>query len=1368
MPVKSKNKKNSKDLSSNLSNNNILLYQSIPSFSSDIDELRRVENKVNDLKTIILMINTIDSILASSENEKWIELADLTDKINRHAKDLQTIRNTYGELKSNGICWQDIYHIKVIATHKPDAMKTIRADLLLDLPLLKNKLLFILKDQSDFISNNFEVNDTIELNALITNTPDEIGPNLKKIEANISREYSLLIIERIKLETNLNINEFTFSTREDKYFLARKLTIIGELLNQLSTDNEWKAFVSHIKDIIKMRDLLVHENKKLLNVNPATETLIGDTIKIIFSRIVIAIDSKESDDLELLNAISTLYKFLDESLDVVTSPVVTNLKKKSKEKTEETLEKFIAKICSSIERNLDINKLESEYLNKINGLDSEIKATFPNTIFTEESKLKLQNINEKNKLELQNKLAEEERSRKEKAIAGKISIKLNQIEAEFKFLGALSAYSSNNIKHTYIYEHSINVIGDLIEQIRDIKEKESLEVVSARASNTFKLFQSSNIHLRKNGLSHDIFSFSSQKFDQLVLNDILPAHDDVRAVNYILSNHGVVISSVRMMNNVGTSYIRLGMYEEAIKTFQEAKEYILKNPEKIKEEKMKSCGVESLVNIVSFMDLDEVSFGIDSYAYEVTDNLITAYTLNGSIEQANNLTRELIGKINFEEVIGSDNKLRDLLASTINMLAKNLYQANKIEEAKYLYEAMLKLSRDKEIMGHSKIGLMDCLVKLGNHELAKGIKDNLELNANEITIFMLKMRKCVEAVEGDRVQNAVALVDEMSQFLITNEGVLKGFIGDRFFLLFLKIIDSKLKIFDKESERNIGQLNNIENEFNERLKLIPASFQEAQEIENTYLFFSSSYLGLSTYLINNKISDGLNELKRAKEYSNKAISISSGSRLEAYRQLAVEYSNYDTIESLEVALDIEKAYKINNEITHLNYAIAIFNLAESYSSKKELDNALPNYQKAIDLIKNLNEIINHPEALKTLGTCYERFGEINQDTKFFDQAIATYNQFLLIVPKGSADAQEVKSYIKECEAKKELQVELDKVEEKVIYSYKNKKQLSSSFKVYGIEKENLRKYFKVSLGADINISDLPTKKGYLVAVSEEMDSALKILSNKHSAMANQKVGLLCIDASMDSEYVRVNDEAFEKFGNNLFIAGKEFSASHSKLFTLENDIRTSDNIDYSTMAFTAQQGLRFYPTVKYFFKILGVNLPEIEISSEAKGILDFALGMTKINANTPDNKLVPGQIIESASYFSGLKIIDMINTRPVDERPNDLYGLLKACSGELSNGLVSGISIMSPIYTAYGLVSGSAQCLSKYNLFQEEGFTQSNIRIAGDFIVGIASAYMVPGNIISKSCVLISNVVMTDISIKVAFASFDIGLSGVENSYSND
>lgn len=256
-------------------------------------------------------------------------------------------------------------------------------------------------------------------------------------------------------------------------------------------------------------------------------------------------------------------------------------------------------------------------------------------------------------------------------------------------------------------------------------------------------------------------------------------------------------------------------------------------------------------------------------------------------------------------------------------------------------------------------------------------------------------------------------------------------------------------------------------------------------------------------------------------------------------------------------------------------------------------------------------------------------------------------------------------------------------------------------------------------------------------------------------------GLLCIIASDDP----ANEKAFERFGNSLMIIGKDFSESHRKILAIEYYTSSGYSIDYSALAFSAQQGFRFLPTITYFFNILGVDLPNVNLSPEVKASIDLALGMVKINVKSLEYSLILGQVIESGSYFAGLKTVEILNKRPISQHPTDLASLFKVCIPEISNGLVAGISLMSPTHTLHGFISGAAQCLSKHQLFKEETTLQTNARIISNSLVGITSFCITPGNILTKILGMMSNVVASDIATKTIFSIADIGLNGLSSDY---
>jgi len=214
------------------------------------------------------------------------------------------------------------------------------------------------------------------------------------------------------------------------------------------------------------------------------------------------------------------------------------------------------------------------------------------------------------------------------------------------------------------------------------------------------------------------------------------------------------------------------------------------------------------------------------------------------------------------------------------------------------------------------------------------------------------------------------------------------------------------------------------------------------------------------------------------------------------------------------------------------------------------------------------------------------------------------------------------------------------------------------------------------------------------------------------ANANKKEGgLLCIDASMDHEYVMLNEKAFQNFGGALVATSKEFSKSYTKLLAIEDTKTTSRGIDLFLLGLSAQQVIRFEPTIRYFFQIMNIKIPKFGVSNEAKAGLDFVFGIIKINF---DNSLILGQTFESSSYYATMEIYEYMHNNTV-EQPKDLISLTKACSTDIIFGGLLGLSSASPVY---GMISGSSICLNKYQLFKDESSAQTVFRYGADFTSG--------------------------------------------------
>ena len=259
-------------------------------------------------------------------------------------------------------------------------------------------------------------------------------------------------------------------------------------------------------------------------------------------------------------------------------------------------------------------------------------------------------------------------------------------------------------------------------------------------------------------------------------------------------------------------------------------------------------------------------------------------------------------------------------------------------------------------------------------------------------------------------------------------------------------------------------------------------------------------------------------------------------------------------------------------------------------------------------------------------------------------------------------------------------------------------------------------------------------------------------------IANGGKIVLCIDASMDPAYVSMQTQAFVDLAKSLTIAADEFGASYQELIKFETDSHSSGEIKMEAMALSAQNALRLEPSIRYFFRIGGVELPKFDLSSEVKGTLDLTLSIIKTSADTA---LMPGQVLQSGSYYAGLKIYEMLGTAPVVQPVFDLLSFAKNCGGYIAAGSVIGLGMGSPLY---GAISGAAMCLDKHQqlgLANHESPEQVDFRLAADATAAIfASSNGIIG--------MISAVVATDITAKVASATHELGLNGLMSYFASE
>ncbi len=199
----------------------------------------------------------------------------------------------------------------------------------------------------------------------------------------------------------------------------------------------------------------------------------------------------------------------------------------------------------------------------------------------------------------------------------------------------------------------------------------------------------------------------------------------------------------------------------------------------------------------------------------------------------------------------------------------------------------------------------------------------------------------------------------------------------------------------------------------------------------------------------------------------------------------------------------------------------------------------------------------------------------------------------------------------------------------------------------------------------------------------------------------------------------------------------------------DNDHDKSTYNVISNAASETQQILRFYPSLQYFVhKIMGFTSPDIYLSTEGKALIDLGLGMIKIYGK---HDLVVGQVFASLSYYSGLKIAELLYQRPVEEKVTDFNSFIRICGPEVLISAVAASASLLPMQAMYGAVSGASGCLNKHEISAVETALGSFARVAMDVTIGTVAAYFAPEEFFNKAMVFISSAVSTDISMHLGW-----------------
>ena len=232
--------------------------------------------------------------------------------------------------------------------------------------------------------------------------------------------------------------------------------------------------------------------------------------------------------------------------------------------------------------------------------------------------------------------------------------------------------------------------------------------------------------------------------------------------------------------------------------------------------------------------------------------------------------------------------------------------------------------------------------------------------------------------------------------------------------------------------------------------------------------------------------------------------------------VAINGINIPSIHVRDIAENAFSQIALSRVMVHIIAKAAKF--IYSFFTETSANSALANHEaKDID------------KKLLSLGMCYEGLGDCTRDKMYLKKASATYDKFLVLIPKSNADFKEVTEFRENCKRKTCAldtpsvtsfaslvrsekapfsTIKINEVEKKVLHGFKQMKGAESSLKIKGIESRDLEEFCKERLHrSDIIIQKLPMGGFYFKIDSNIVAALNSIKDSKKRPCRKQHINL---------------------------------------------------------------------------------------------------------------------------------------------------------------------------------------------------------------------------------------------------------------------
>jgi tetratricopeptide (TPR) repeat protein len=1059
-----------------------------PAYSnSEAKEETNPEQKRHDIECLLKMAEVIDKIDKVSLEDR-VSIAELFKELGGYAggrqginyayKDGESIRNKYGDMQYHkdkrenpvGIPFERIYHLSKLEFNLEDFGKEKLELIIDDLNTLKHKLQYALKSEEPFIKAYFPgyISEIESIDPVKENK--EI---LKYFEAFVDYHYDLKILTRINKEISQDVRSLNFNYRDDRYFIARKLVKIGEIIKELSKDDYIKKFKGAVEKLSDIRDKIIHyHNKTILEFDTVRSSTVSEKLEEVFSNlesilpVVIkaridkigeSFNQNELDKIEI--SCDELLKILMfKTNDIETDSTPSSSSSNPKLKTENdvknnklgSLNGLIINASKILKGEKVIIKRKPKTLEDLNidyqkflkelTLPSNDNLLYPNALdrgYEQEIQkfaATIQKLKEDNKIIHENLNKEADKKKKRKYINKRIQ----QIDEELNYFKEIDKKDSLSQKRKeYIVQHIVTVIGQYMADVRDY---DTYKEFSGLSSMTMDECRRHVIQERSKGLAHDIFSFKHPFLLKGINDVVIPANQDLKSIKIIRENvENINLSaSFIMLNNLASSYQRLGFYDEAIDCFRQVLEYT-QDPEKINQFYLTQASIvgvqQKKVNVIN---LDEALLGFNPYQLTAYSQLAYVYMLKSDYQRAyKTFGQAHEDLLQSADITDASESLKNELTLFYANFATTCIYLGRLNEAKEHYD---KIPASESTFYELNLNMATLFTEKEDFDSAE---NHLEI-CKKATIPDIRFHYLIQLAMltankplFDQIQCLALLnrVDELKAILKDNRGFFINKYGDRYYLFEFYIVKYILGISSIALSRNIfdfkylkDKILPLEKELSISVEKIPTNYKNSSCIYTSY--------GLLVKVLAYKTELNQLDFERVREYYNKVkdiLKISNPQFKKASREIAANFSNYAmtnlrrskqyerAIKHLKFSYDIQKEIGESQSRSLLNLGVILHDKAEVYYKEKKLQDAALFYQKAFEQFQNIPSselaLEEQLEQQRMLGMCSEGFGDCTRDTDELRKAIDYYTKYLSLILPNSPNRKEILGYITDCKNK---------------------------------------------------------------------------------------------------------------------------------------------------------------------------------------------------------------------------------------------------------------------------------------------------------------------------------------------------------------